>query len=65
MRDRTEQIRSAVSTYSALKFIPLRLENAFDDSWWSSVGGRPSTEDLMVDLSDEGVLCTTLFTRHL
>ncbi len=51
MKDRTEQIRTAVASYNSLDFIPLRLEDAFDNSWWKSVGGRPSSSELEIDLS--------------
>ncbi|KAG7451187.1 uncharacterized protein BT62DRAFT_941926 [Guyanagaster necrorhizus] len=55
MKDRTEKIRTAIASYGSLDFIPLRLEDAFDNSWWESVGGRPSPSDLEVDLSNEEI----------
>ena len=54
MRDRTEDIRSVVSSYESLDFVAVRLENAFDDAWWQSVGGKPSPPDLRIDISHEG-----------
>ncbi|KAK0469650.1 uncharacterized protein EV420DRAFT_1495894 [Desarmillaria tabescens] len=63
MRDRTEQIRAAVTNYSALDFIPLRLENAFDNSWWESVGGRPPSSELQVDLSNEDICISSFSTE--
>ncbi|KAK0204901.1 hypothetical protein DFS33DRAFT_1323676 [Desarmillaria ectypa] len=62
MKDRTEQIRTAVANYSSLEFIPLRLENAFDNSWWGSVGGRPSSSELEVDLSND--ICISSFSKE-
>ncbi len=55
MRDRTEEVRLAASKYDSLEFLPLRLEDAFDESWWISVGGKPNSESLSVDFSDEGM----------
>ena len=54
MRDRTEDIRSVVSSYESLDFVAVRLENAFDDAWWQFVGGKPSPSDLKIDISHEG-----------
>ena len=54
IKDSTEEIRALVAKYDALEFIPLRLEDAFDPTWWSKVGGIPSEKDLTVSLAAEG-----------
>ncbi|KAH8994853.1 hypothetical protein EDB92DRAFT_1972732, partial [Lactarius akahatsu] len=35
--DRTEQIREAVARYEGFEFIPVRMQDAFDRSWWQRV----------------------------
>ncbi|KAF8905111.1 hypothetical protein CPB84DRAFT_1677063 [Gymnopilus junonius] len=44
-KDRTEDIRAVVESYSNsnFEFLPLRLEDSFDSNWWKSVGGDLST----------------------
>ncbi|EPQ52610.1 hypothetical protein GLOTRDRAFT_64309, partial [Gloeophyllum trabeum ATCC 11539] len=37
MRDRTDDVRRIVERYDDLEFVPLRIEDAFDESWWESV----------------------------
>jgi len=54
MRDRTEDVRLIVDQYDGFQFIPLRLEDAFDPSWWAKVGGNPGNMDLGVDVTNEG-----------
>ena len=56
MRDRTDEVRKAVEKYDGFEFVSLRIEDAFDSSWWAKVGGRNKEKerDLGVDLSDEG-----------
>jgi cytoplasmic tRNA 2-thiolation protein 2 len=53
MRDRTEEVRRVVDAYEPLEFVSLRLEDAFDGTWWESVGG-PASEDIYVGFSTEG-----------
>lgn len=56
MTDRTETIQQLVQEkFEALDFIPLRLENAFDPTWWDRVGGKP-TSDMNADLINDGAL---------
>ncbi|KAH9959635.1 hypothetical protein BC827DRAFT_1212795 [Russula dissimulans] len=53
--DRTAQIRDAVARYDGYEFIPLRLQDAFDRSWWERVSGNAASgllAELPVDLSD-------------
>ncbi|KAJ7756467.1 hypothetical protein DFH07DRAFT_820684 [Mycena maculata] len=52
-RDRTEEIRAVVEKYSHFDFLPLRIEDAFDDAWWLRVGGERSQSHLSVDLANE------------
>ncbi|TFK40395.1 hypothetical protein BDQ12DRAFT_711752 [Crucibulum laeve] len=53
MKDRTEQTRSVLDRYKSFEFMPLRLEDAFDESWWVSVGGRPKAGHLGIDITNE------------
>ncbi|KAJ7227220.1 hypothetical protein GGX14DRAFT_510835 [Mycena pura] len=56
-RDRTEDVRAVVAQYAGFaSFVPLRLEDAFDDAWWGKVGGRPPPSHVSVDLADEELL---------
>lgn len=54
--DRTAQIREAVARYEGCEFIPLRMQDAFDRSWWERVSGDAacSLAEIPVDLGDEG-----------
>lgn len=55
--DRTAQIREAVARYEGCEFIPVRLQDAFDWSWWERVSGdaASSLAEIPVDLSNEGL----------
>ncbi|KAG9224669.1 hypothetical protein CCMSSC00406_0002180 [Pleurotus cornucopiae] len=46
MRDSTADIRAIVESYNVFEFVPLKLEDAFDPSWWDRVGGVPLQSDL-------------------
>ncbi|KDQ24464.1 hypothetical protein PLEOSDRAFT_1047482 [Pleurotus ostreatus PC15] len=37
MRDSTADIRAIVESYNVFEFVPLKLEDAFDPSWWDRV----------------------------
>lgn len=54
MKDRTEDIREVVERYKAFEFIPIRLEDAFDERWWKSVDGTFSPVDVRANLANEG-----------
>ena len=54
MKDRTDEIAQFVSRYEDLDFVPLRIQGAFDRTWWDKTGGSASFSDLGVSLSDEG-----------
>jgi len=55
MRDMTQQIREVVERYEGFKFVPLRIEDAFDSSWWELVGGRRVRFNLGVHATSEGL----------
>jgi cytoplasmic tRNA 2-thiolation protein 2 len=57
MRDGTAQIREAVARYEGFEFLPVRIQDAFDRSWWERVSGgaAPSPAELPVDLDGEGL----------
>lgn len=62
MKDQTDKIRLLVEEkYPALQFIPLRLENAFDRTWWDKVGGNV-TSDATADVTSEGRFHGVLLT---
>lgn len=54
MRDRTEEARRIVGNYEHFDFVPIRIEDAFDEAWWTRVGGHFS--QLAIDIADEGTL---------
>ncbi|KIJ66861.1 hypothetical protein HYDPIDRAFT_149886 [Hydnomerulius pinastri MD-312] len=54
-RDRTEEIRSALAPYPEFEFIPLRLEDAFDESWWSNVANTEPRPQLALELGKDGL----------
>ncbi|KAF9533825.1 hypothetical protein CPB83DRAFT_902530 [Crepidotus variabilis] len=61
--DQTEVIRAIVERYPncPFEFIPLRLEDSFNPSWWSSVGGGnavDSARSFGLDISDEELRLT-------
>ncbi|KAL4066872.1 hypothetical protein V8B97DRAFT_2090543 [Scleroderma yunnanense] len=58
--DRTEEIRKALVQYVNAEFIPLRLEDAFDESWWRSVAGTNDRSSLALELGKEGLLTEDL-----
>ncbi|KAJ2914059.1 hypothetical protein MD484_g6350, partial [Candolleomyces efflorescens] len=60
--DRTEDVRAVVQSYCdpatkfEIDFIPLRLEDAFNESWWKSVRGSDIdrvVKNLGIDISNE------------
>ncbi|GJE88635.1 cytoplasmic tRNA 2-thiolation protein [Phanerochaete sordida] len=52
-KDRTNEIRDVVAQIADVEFIPLRIQNAFDHSWWRSVSHNNLNSDVIVDLNDE------------
>jgi len=58
MKDKTDEVMEAVGKYEGFEFVPLRIEDAFDSSWWARVGERDKLKEhaLGVDFSDEGML---------
>ena len=57
LSDRTAQIREAVARYEGFDFIPVRIQDAFDRSWWERVSGgvASSLAGLPLDLDSEGL----------
>ncbi|KAJ7104125.1 hypothetical protein B0H15DRAFT_9205 [Mycena belliarum] len=58
-RDRTNEVRAVVERYKHFDFVPLRIEDAFDDAWWEMVGGRRPEAHFNVDLADEELPMTS------
>jgi cytoplasmic tRNA 2-thiolation protein 2 len=66
MRDRTEEIRSVIQRYPSFDFVPLRVENAFDDSWWNTVSGSSNIARISLELGKEGLIADgRVGTRHV
>ncbi|KAI0041922.1 hypothetical protein FA95DRAFT_1610631 [Auriscalpium vulgare] len=56
MKDRIEDVRAAVGRYDGVEFVPVRIQDAFDPTWWEKVSGKPAPPlGLDIDLSDEDV----------
>lgn len=53
--DSTEEIRSTLASYANLEFILLRLEDAFDASWWCRVTGSSDMSQLALELGKDGL----------
>ena len=58
MPDKTQHIANFASRYDELELVTLRIQDAFDPSWWEKVGGRTSFSDVRVSLADEGAYLT-------
>ena len=58
MSDKTQHIASFASLYDELELVTLRIQDAFDPSWWEKVGGRTSFSDVRVSLANEGAYLT-------
>ncbi len=52
----TEEIRATIAKYPAspFEFIPLRLEDSFDPTWWKGLGREIPADDLRLNMTDEG-----------
>ncbi|KAF8134912.1 hypothetical protein EV363DRAFT_1256750 [Boletus edulis] len=62
-RDRTNEIIKALAPYPKFDFIPLRLEYAFDDSWWRSITTTDQDRSqLTIELGKDGLYTEAL--RH-
>ncbi|KAF8501502.1 hypothetical protein F5888DRAFT_1238229 [Russula emetica] len=65
--DRTAQIREAVARYEGFEFIPVRVQDAFDQSWWERVSGgtASSLAEMPADLGDKDSEPTAALKAHL
>ncbi|KAG9315185.1 hypothetical protein JVU11DRAFT_4312 [Chiua virens] len=59
--DRTEEMRNAVASYPKFDFVPLRLEYAFDESWWRTINtiGHDRSQ-LAIELGKDGLYTEAL-----
>jgi len=48
-------MRSALTPYVNVEFIPLRLEDAFDELWWGQVAGTNGVSLLALELGKDGL----------
>ncbi len=53
MKDRTDKIRSVVAQCPGVEFHLLRIEDAFDPSWWQRLGFDQDIHALRVALGDD------------
>ncbi|KAI0661630.1 hypothetical protein C8Q70DRAFT_966052 [Cubamyces menziesii] len=60
MRDRTEEITQHVKRYDDLEFVPLRIQDAFDRSWWEKIGGKSFPSEIGASLADEALFLQSL-----
>lgn len=66
MPDRTDAVRAAVAEQApgfGFEFVPVRVESAFDPSWWAEIVGAGDDESgvtrgIGVDISSEGEACS-------
>ncbi|KAI6042505.1 hypothetical protein EDC04DRAFT_960524 [Pisolithus marmoratus] len=63
-RDSTEEIQGALASYADLEFIPLRLEDAFDESWWCRMTGKADMSQLALELGKDGLPTENLNLSH-
>lgn len=48
-------MRSVLAPYVNVEFIPLRLEDAFDELWWGQVAGTNDMSLLALELGKDGL----------
>ncbi|KAF8656243.1 hypothetical protein AX16_002679 [Volvariella volvacea WC 439] len=60
VRDRVDEIREVVMrNYPEFEFRALRVEDAFDESWWHSTGGKPLDDAWVVNTTNEDLQVTS------
>lgn len=64
MKDRSDEIAQFVKRYDDLDFVSLRIQDAFDPSWWERTGGKSYPSELGVTLGDEGVYAHLSSSRY-
>ncbi|EMD33514.1 hypothetical protein CERSUDRAFT_160477 [Gelatoporia subvermispora B] len=52
-KDKTAEIAEVVSHYEDVEFVPLRVQDAFDPSWWRRIYGDQALPQLRVSLENE------------
>ncbi|KAI0775303.1 hypothetical protein BD413DRAFT_471374 [Trametes elegans] len=60
MQDKTHQITEYLKRYDELHFVCLRIQDAFDRSWWEKIGGQRFSANLGVTLPDEALFIQSL-----
>ncbi|KAI0749411.1 hypothetical protein C8Q80DRAFT_1218582 [Daedaleopsis nitida] len=55
MQDRTDEIAQFVARYHDLDFVCLRIQDAFDRTWWEKIGGKMPASTKGVSLTDEAL----------
>ncbi|OBZ72543.1 Cytoplasmic tRNA 2-thiolation protein 2 [Grifola frondosa] len=59
MKDRSAEIAEIVARYEDFEFISLRIQDAFNRTWWEKVGGIPISSYLGVSLAKEDLVLTS------
>ncbi|KAG5643017.1 hypothetical protein DXG03_001755 [Asterophora parasitica] len=62
-KNRTEEVKAAVAKYERLVFVPLKVEDAFDSAWWDSIGGKPSSKQLGMDITNEDLILSSISSQ--
>ncbi|KAI0649242.1 hypothetical protein C8Q79DRAFT_1085802 [Trametes meyenii] len=60
MQDRTDEITHHMKRYGDIDFVALRIQDAFDPTWWDRVGGKPYSKELGVSVAEEGLFLESL-----
>ncbi|KAI0710272.1 hypothetical protein C8Q76DRAFT_94818 [Earliella scabrosa] len=60
MKDRTSEIARFVARYDELDLVSLRIQDAFDRTWWEKIGGRIPSFGKGVSLADEALSIDSL-----
>ena len=55
MTDKMDAVANFVARYDELELVTLRIQDAFDPSWWEKVRGKSFFSEIRVSLADEGV----------
>lgn len=53
MQDRTAEIADLIARHKGLEFVPLRLQDAFNERWLTEAGGRPESVSVHIDITKE------------
>lgn len=55
MQDKTQEIKEALQKYPSIDYIGVRVEDAFDKSWWERIVGGEVASDVLAKISTEAL----------